>query len=249
MNERQDYNVYRFSWKEWLRYIVEAGILCVGINYLFYKDFRAFGFMFPVFGWYIYEKKKQLTRRRKQRLQYQFREALSAIQVGISAGYSVENALCEARKDLEKIYGKTAEMTREFAYIEAQIKYSVPVEKLLYDLGFRSRVEDILSFSEILIQSKKTGGNMREILQKCIRSMEEQIDTKKEINALLASRKLEQKIMSVIPLGIILYMQFTSPELLNVLYGNAAGAAVMTLCLGLYFTAYEWGARLVDIEV
>ena len=93
------------------------------------------------------------------------------------------------------------------------------MEELLYDLGIRSRVEDILNFTDVLIQAKKMGGNMRGILNRCISSIEERIEVKKEIDAILASRKMEQKIMSFIPLGIILYMQITSPEFLSVLYG------------------------------
>lgn len=171
------------------------------------------------------------------------------MQVGISAGYSLDNTVKEVRKDLERIYGRNAEMTKEFAVIEQQLQHSIPLEELLYDLGVRSRVEDILNFSDILVQSKKMGGNMRVVLQRAIRSMEDRIDVKKEIDTLLASRKMEQKIMSIIPLGMILYMQITSPGFLSVLYGNVAGVCVMTVCLLVYILAYQWGVRLTDIEV
>lgn len=90
---------------------------------------------------------------------------------------------------------------------------------------------------------------MRRILQECIASMEEQMDVKKEIQAMLASRRLEQRIMSVLPLGIILYMQLSSPSFLSVLYGNPVGIGIMTLCLGIYLFAYQWGERLVEIEI
>lgn len=48
----------------------------------------------------------------KRRLQNQFKDALNAIQVGIASGYSLENTVREARKDLERIYSKEAEMTQ-----------------------------------------------------------------------------------------------------------------------------------------
>ena len=90
---------------------------------------------------------------------------------------------------------------------------------------------------------------MRKVLDECISTMEEQMDVKKEFQTMLASRKLEQRIMSVIPLGMILYMQCTSPSFLSVLYRNTAGVCIMTLCLGIYLCAYHWAERLVDIEV
>lgn len=195
------------------------------------------------------QRKKQQIRLRKKRLNYQFKDALNAMQVGISAGYSLDNTIREARRDLERLYGQKADMVREFAYIEKQLGHSVPLEELLYDLGIRSRVEEILNFTDVLIQAKKRGGNMRVILNRCISSIEERIQVKKEIDTILASRKMEQKIMSFIPLGIILYMQLTSPEFLGVLYGNPLGICVMTVCLLLYIAAFQWGVRLTQIDI
>lgn len=54
-----DYGSYRFSWKQWIRYTVEAVAVCVGINYLFYKSPVVFLFMFPLPIWYLRERKKQ----------------------------------------------------------------------------------------------------------------------------------------------------------------------------------------------
>lgn len=247
--QKTDYNVYSLSWKQWIQYTTESVVLCGTINYLFYQSPAVFLFILPVSAWYIRQRKRQQIQLRKKRIHYQFKDALSALQVGISAGYSLDNAVHETRKDLERIYGKTGEMTMEFSYMEVQLKNSVPLEDLLYDLGIRSRVEDILNFSDILVQSKKTGGNMKTVLQKCIASMEERIQVKKEIDALLASRKMEQKIMSIIPLGIILYMRLTSPGFLDVLYHTALGAGIMTFCLVLYLSAFFWGVRLTEIEV
>lgn len=244
-----DYDVYHLSVQQWGLYLMEAVCACMGINYLFYKSTAVFFFMLPLPFWYIHQRKKQQIRLRKKRLNYQFKDALNAMQVGISAGYSLDNTIREARKDLERLYGEKAEMAREFAYIERQLGHSIPLEELLYDLGIRSRVEDILNFTDVLIQAKKMGGNMRGILNRCISSIEERIQVKKEIDAVLASRKMEQKIMSFIPLGIILYMQITSPGFLSVLYGNPVGICVMTACLLLYTAAFQWGVRLTQIDV
>ncbi len=247
--EKTDYGTYTLSWKEWILFLAEAALLCSAANYLFYKTWTAFLFMLPFPFWYIPMRRRQRADKRRKQLYYQFKDGLNAVRVGIASGYSLENALGEAVKDMEKIYGKQGAITQEFAYMQRQIRLSVPAEDLFYDLGIRSRTEDIMNFSEILIQSRKMGGNMKEILQNCIVSMEERIDAKKEIDAALAARKMEQKIMSLIPLGIILYLQTTSPEFLGVLYKNPAGAGVMTVCLAVYLAAYRWGERLVDIEV
>lgn len=246
-DRKNDY--YQPSWKSLLRYGTESLFLCFAINYLFYKNSVAFFFLWPIGLWYIRQRLIQEKKHRRARIWTQFRDALSGLQVSISAGYSIENAITETRKDLEKLYGKKGELTLEFSYMERQLNRGASAEKLLSDLGRHSGIEDIQNFSQILIQSKKMGGNMRTILHECISSIEGQMDVKKEIQTMLASRRLEQKIMSLIPLGIIFYMQISTPDFLSVLYGNLPGICIMTFCLGLYLFAYHWGERLVDIEI
>ena len=63
------------------------------------------------------------------------------------------------------------------------------------------------------------------------------------------AKKSEQMIMSLMPVGIILYLQMTSPGFLSVLYGNPFGIAAMSICLVIYAAAYWLGRRIVDIEV
>ena len=59
----------------------------------------------------------------------------------------------------------------------------------------------------------------------------------------------EQMIMSLMPAGIILYLQLASPGFLDILYGNPFGICAMTVCLTVYGAAYWMGKRIVEIEV
>ena len=193
------FSYQKITWLHWTRFTGEACLLCLVINRLFYQKALAFLFLCPLGAYYVYQRKKQELKCRKNRLWLQFRDALSALQVSISAGYSLENAIKETRKDLERIYGRKGEMVVEFRYMEIQLEHGVSVEKLLNSLSSRTGIEDIQNFSQILIQSKKMGGNMRKILQEGITSMEGQMDVKKEIQSMLASRRREQRFMSFLP--------------------------------------------------
>ncbi len=87
--------------------------------------------------------------------------------------------------------------------------------------------------------------NMMDIVAK----NNDKIDVKKEIEATLAAKKSEQMIMSLMPAGIILYLQLASPGFLDILYGNPFGICAMTVCLAVYGAAYWMGKRIVEIEV
>ena len=90
---------------------------------------------------------------------------------------------------------------------------------------------------------------MNKVIQKVARMVGDKIDVKKEIEATLAAKKSEQMIMSLMPAGIIAYLKLTSPGFLDTLYGNPFGICAMTVCLGIYGTAYWLGRKIVDIEV
>ena len=90
---------------------------------------------------------------------------------------------------------------------------------------------------------------MDKVIQKVARMLGDKIDVKKEIETTLAAKKSEQMIMSLMPAGIILYLQISSPGFLNVLYGNPFGICAMTVCLRIYGAAYWLGRKIVDIEV
>jgi tight adherence protein B len=169
--------------------------------------------------------------------------------VAVQAGYSVENAVTACVHDLERLYGKGTDILEEFYYIENQRHISVPVEELFLELGQRSGVEDIENFASVFYTAKRTGGDMSKVIQTVARMLGDKIDVKKEIEATLAAKKSEQFIMSMMPIGIILYLKVASPGFLDILYGNPFGVIAMTICLLIYGAAYWMGQKIVDIEV
>lgn len=62
-------------------------------------------------------------------------------------------------------------------------------------------------------------------------------------------KKLEQNVMSAVPLFILAYVGAASPGFLDVLYHNPAGIAIMSVCLMVYALAWLAGKKLVEIEV
>ena len=92
-------------------------------------------------------------------------------------------------------------------------------------------------------------GRMDKILDDTVRRIRERIDTEQEIETAQAARKYEQQIMSLVPVGIILYLRFSFPGFVEQLYGNPTGIAIMSICLGIYLLAWWLGKRMVRIRV
>ncbi|MBQ2921742.1 MAG: type II secretion system F family protein [Tyzzerella sp.] len=226
------------------------GILLIGmISYLFYGTWICTILFSPYLIWYIKSWEKQLVKKKQTKFRLQFKEAIQSLSAALNVGYSVENAMRETIKDLKGIYKKDDIILREFAYMIRQLQMNVSVETVLQDFAQRTADEDVHTFVTVFNMAKRSGGDTLEIIRNAVRQMGEKIDVEREITTLVSGKKLELKIMTMIPLGMVLYMKLSFPEFLDVLYGNVAGVIIMTICLLVYLVAYEMGRSIVEIEV
>ena len=246
---RQDYNQYSFCVKEAVRYVLEGFLFMAIISYFFYGSLMIAFLLSPFIPLYLREKKKELCKRRKQDLNIQFKDALKSIIGSLQAGYSMENAFSEAYRDMVEYHGAESVIAKELLGIKVGIRNNMTVEDLVEDLGNRSGVEDIQDFAGILRVGKQTGGNLNTLFGSSMLVIEEKISVKQEIQTLISAKRLESRIMSVIPFCIILYVGSTSKGYFDVLYANAAGRIIMTICLVVYIFAVWMTGKIMDIEV
>lgn len=219
------------------------------LGFIFYQSILAGGVLCILIPYYINLKKEELCAKQKQELNEQFKETIIAVSAGLRAGYSVENAFREAYADISMMYGAESLMGKELFYLAKGLDNNVVLEQLLADLAIRSGIDNISDFSEIFQIAKRRGGDMSYVIHTCVTCICEKIEVKKEIQMLIYAKQFEQKIMNVVPLFIILYIQNTSPGFFDPLYHNAAGILIMTACLTVYGTAYFMARKITQIQV
>ncbi len=247
--QEDEYHVYVFSKKEWVLYIAE-GLALTGIfAYFFYRSIVAFVCLTPIAWFFLQSKKKDLAAKKRQTLQVQFKDAVLSVSANQKAGYSVENAFRKAAQDMEMLYGRDSPICKELALIMKGLDNNVVLEQLLYRLGVKSGVSDIMQFAEVFAIAKRNGGNMTDILGKTAETIEEKIAVDREIQVLVSSKKMEQNVMNLIPFFIILYISLTSKGFFDSLYHNLTGVAIMSACLAVYIAAYMISGKLVAIQV
>lgn len=244
-----DYGDYHFSAKEGMLAVLESALLILAIGYFFYRSLIACVLLLPLFGFLMKEKKRDLSKKRRQELNVQFKDLVLTLSANMKAGYSVENALREAYRDMEPLYGMDSPIALEMRHIIRGMENNVVLERLLYDLGLRSHLPDIMQFADVFLIAKKSGGNLTEILEKTAAVIEQKIETDKEIQLMISAKKMEQKIMNLVPFLIIFYIGTTSKGFFDVLYHNLLGIVVMTVCLAFYGAAWRLSRKIVDIEV
>lgn len=244
-----DYNHYKFTKLEAFLYGGEWLVLSVIIGWLFYHSVFAVMILLLFIKFFYEDKKKILKDKRRKELNLQFKDAISSLSSALSAGYSIENAFIEVYEDLSLVYTKDALIMKELYHMIRKLEMNETIESLLFDLSKRSGDEDIKSFTEVFSIAKRSGGDFLSIIDMTTNSITGKIEVKREIDVLVASKKLEQKIMNLIPVFIILYIGITSKGYFDILYNNIFGIIVMTICLAIYLFAYWLGRKIVDVEV
>ncbi len=244
-----NYDRYYFSPGEWLRIVGEYLILNASLSFLFFDSMTVFAFAWIGLIPYCRYRRGAFRERRQRILKEQFLALIAVIAGKTNAGMSAEHAFGEAAVDMERIYGKGAPVVTELRQIAVKQAHGETLEICLKDLGNRSGIDDIHEFAQIFSIARQNSGRMRSVIDDTARMMQEKNETEAEIFVLLSGKKMEQKIMCVIPLLIIAYLRLEAAGFMGVLYHNVLGITVMSICLIVYVAAYFMGERIVRITV
>jgi tight adherence protein B len=123
------------------------------------------------------------------------------------------------------------------------------VEELLSDFAARTGQEDIINFVDVYKACRMTGGDMERVIANSTEVMMDKMQIEKEIRTLTAQKKFEGRIISAMPLVVVLFLNIFSPDYLAVMYETVGGRVVMSIALfGIVF-AYRMMMKLTEIEV
>lgn len=138
----------------------------------------------------------------------------------LKVGYSVENAIRETWKEICPIYKKKTRIIKEYETMVHQLDLNMTAEEVMKQFADRVKEEDVENFVTVFGAAKRLGGDSIAIIRHAADAIGEKMEVEREIQVMLTSKKLEFKIMCVIPFVIILYMRSAFPEFMAVLYGN-----------------------------
>ena len=202
--------------------------------------------MVPIALLYVKNWEEECCKQKKEEFREQFRESIQTLSAILKVGYS---AIRETWKEICPIYKKKTRIIKEYETMVHQLDLNMTAEEVMKQFADRVKEKDVENFVTVFGAAKRLGGDSIAIIRHAADAIGEKMEVEREIQVMLTSKKLEFKIMCVIPFVIILYMRSAFPEFMAVLYGNLAGTLFMTICLMVYLTAYQLGKKMTQIEV
>lgn len=245
-----DYNIYLMTIKEKIFYIVIAAAAIYIIGFIFYRNHIISAVLASLAVLYPRFRTKEIIKKRKNELNLQFKEALYALSSSLAAGKSIEMAFRDSLKDLIILYPvQDAYIIREFQYIIIRLEMNETIEDALMNFAQRADLEDISNFVDVFVTSKRTGGNIVEIIKNTSKVIADKIHIKNDIETILAEKKLEQKLLNVIPIVLILVLSLNAADYMEPVFNTTFGRAMMTVSIILLGAAFAISKKIMDIEV
>ncbi len=224
-------------------------MIAFAASWLFYDSVIPAFAMLPLF--IPFEKYLRSVRKKKrdEEMTAQFISAAGSVSTSLFAGLSVENAFVFAASDMERLYGKGSYIVKELDTLNSKTEAGQRLTEALFELAKRWRIQEIYDLSVVFSSAVKNGGNLPTVISSCTQLMEKRLQAQEEARCVIREKQYEQKVMCIIPPGILLYLRFSSGSFISVLYHNAFGITVMTICLAVYIAAICMSERIGDIRV
>lgn len=197
---------------------------------------------------FVPSRTKSIVQKRQKELGHQFRDMLDALNVSIGSGKNVTDSFFAVYEDLKIQYESDAFILKELEVILSGIQNNIAIEDLLADFGKRSNVEDIKSFADVFKISYRKGGNIKDIIRNTHSIISDKMEISEEIETLVSSNRLEQKIMIVLPIGLIAVIKMMSPEF-AANFVTPTGLISTTISIIIYVIAYFIGKSVLDIKI
>lgn len=233
----------------WVRFFGIGYAAFFIIGQIFYANTLFSGICGLVVFLLIDKYKEYLMAKRIKILRNQFCDLLYSLSASIATGRQLSAALQEAYKDLGYIYLPNTPMMEELRYMTKSIAENRESEEsLLAGFAQRSGVVDIRNFVDVYLSCRVTGGDMNQVISNASQILLEKMAIEREIKVMTSQKQFEGKIISAMPVLVIVFLNFVSPGYLANLYITLAGRIIMTVALIGIAIAYFLTEKITNIE-
>ncbi len=149
---------------------------------------------------------RMLRSRRQKKFAAQFPDALDIIVRSLRAGHPVPVAVNMVGREMGDPIGS------EFGTVSDEVTYGADLETAMRNLYCRIGSDDLPLFVTAVAIQSSTGGNLGEILQNLSGVIRQRFKMRRKIRALAAEGRASAMILSALPIGMFLVIQFIAPD-------------------------------------
>lgn len=250
MNVPADYSSYVLSGEEKRNYFIKAVLSLFICGYVFYGNIFAAvaAGALSLAGLKTY--KKALAEKRRGRLRNEFKDMLYSVSSSVSSGRHLNEAIEEAESAVALIHGSDSILAAEIRnMIRVMKETNCSEDTVLIDLSRRAGIREISDFTDVCLTCKYSGGDLTKMIGKAVYLLTQNIELQKEKEMLLSQKKLECRILAVMPVAITAFINIASADYLTMMYTTLAGRLIMTVAMAATVGSFLWSSRMINSSV
>ncbi|WP_320536208.1 type II secretion system F family protein [Pseudarthrobacter sp. IC2-21] len=183
-----------------------------------------------------------LAGKRRAKFESQLGDTLQMLSGGLRAGHSLLRAVDAVAQESD------APTSEEFARLVNETRLGRDLKDSMADSARRMRSEDFDWMAQAIEIHREVGGDLAEVLDHVGETIRERMQIKGQVQSLSAEGKLSAYILIALPVGIFLFLSFSNPGYLGVLYANVLGWVMLGFGVVLLALGSFWLSRVVKIK-
>ena len=181
--------------------------------------------------------------RRQKNIQEQLADVLSVMASSLRAGHSFLQSLNMVALQVPEPGAS------EFARVIAEVRLGRSIDDALDALAERLGSPDFKWAVMAVNIQREAGGNLAEVFDTVSNTLRERDVLRRQVDALSAEGRMSMVILTLMPIGLALYLLLVNPDYLSLLWTTRPGLVMLAVGSGLLALGQIWMKRLVDIDV
>ncbi|MGG3468017.1 type II secretion system F family protein [Neobacillus pocheonensis] len=187
-----------------------------------------------------------MKKKRKNRLKqasYQLIDVLGMMANSMRAGFSFMQAMQLVGKEVPAPLGP------EFDRVVRQAGLGMPLEEVFEELVERVPNKELEVVVRAILAQRKSGGNLAELLETMEETIRGRVRILEELNTLTAQGKMSSWIITLLPVGLGLYLSLVNREYFGPMLEHPLGWAMLFVCAVSIFIGWLLIQKIIRIEV
>jgi tight adherence protein B len=180
---------------------------------------------------------------RVRRFERQFPDALDILTSALRSGMAFSGAVQVVAEEC------AADVAKEFTLLFEENRLGIDMKMALRNLAERVDSKELHLFVIAVLLQRDTGGNLVEILEGTAFVIRERLRILGDVRALTAQARLSGVILSVLPVAVGMFIMFTAPDYMRVLFRESLGRNLLFTAVVLQILGFLIMRRIATIKV
>lgn len=186
---------------------------------------------------------ENIVRRRRDRLQEQTGDVMTALSACIKGGMTIEQSIDEVAETMHP------PISEEFALIRERIDAGQTPINAIKSANERLEVPRLGLIFQTITVSLERGGRLASLMDRLAESTREIERVEERVKTETSGLRLSARIMAFMPLVLGLMLYVADPKMVTLLFDTFFGNVVLVIAIALDIGAYLIMKKLIDLDV